>query len=208
MRAVLFDVDGVVVHGFHADPARQRRWNAHLAEDLGIDPEAFNETFIRGPFARDVIPGRRSLVAALEETLPTLGFTGSPLTVIAYWLSRDSQLNLPLLDQIRRLRRRGDAGLFLATNQEHLRAAHLWGTLGLGHVFDDIFHSARLGAAKPHSDFFEAVSKRLAPQEQPPLLFDDSPAVVDAANAFGWEAVLYGEIGDFVDHPWIAPRIS
>ena len=37
----------------------------------------------------------------------------------------------------------------MATNQEHMRAQWLWQTLRFGELFDDIFHSARVGHAKP-----------------------------------------------------------
>ena len=36
LRAVLFDVDGVLVHGYHARAERQRRWDEHMQADLGI----------------------------------------------------------------------------------------------------------------------------------------------------------------------------
>src|SRR5690606_14261503 len=114
------------------------------------------------------------------------------MSFIAYWLQRDSQLNQPLLAAIRQLRRASDAGpCYIATNQEHLRALHLWSTLGLQHIFDDMFYAAGLGAMKPDRAFFEAIASRLGRHEHPPLLFDDSPDVVDAARAYGWEAAVY-----------------
>ena len=38
-RALVFDVDGVLVHGYHARPERQRRWDENLLADLssGVD---------------------------------------------------------------------------------------------------------------------------------------------------------------------------
>lgn len=207
MRCVLFDVDGVIVHGFHADPGRRRRWDSHIEADLGVDPEVFSQRFIKGVFGRDVIIGRKSLVEALDEFLPDVGFRGSSLSFAHYWLARDSQLNLPLLDIVRRLRSAGGVKLMLATNQEHLRAQHLWGTLGLQHVFDDIFYSARLGIAKPDHGFFERLTERIGPQDEPPLPIDDSRQVIDAANAFGWEAVLYEDLADCTGHPWVARSI-
>ena len=104
-RALFFDVDGVVVHGFHARPERRRRWDETLSQDLGIEPDRFVEHFIRGPFEREVLLGHRSLLSALEEVLPKIGYDGSPMTLIDYWLRRDSQLNFQLLDLIARLRR-------------------------------------------------------------------------------------------------------
>jgi putative hydrolase of the HAD superfamily len=205
-RALFFDVDGVVVHGFHTRPERRRRWDDALSQDLGIEPSAFVEHFIRGPFERQVLLGQRSLVSALEEVLPKLGYAGSPMVLIDYWLSRDSQLNFQLLDLIARLRRTGIGPIYLATNQEHLRAFHLWSMLGLRMSFDDIFYAARLGVLKPQPAFFEAIDRQIGPQAEPPLFFDDSETVVQAARAHGWDAVLFDTIEDCAAHPWIAAQ--
>ena len=207
MRTVLFDVDGVLVHGYHAKPEKQRRWDEHMEADLGISPEAFKTTFIRGLFESHVIVGQMSLVNALEQVLPALGYSGSPLTLISYWLEHDAHVNHQLLDLVRRLRRTGSAKLCVATNQEHLRAFHLWNNLGFRTVFDDMFNSARLGAMKPDRAFFERISQLLGEQAEPPLMFDDSSAVIAAATEFGWEGVLFEEVGDCSGHPWIQKQL-
>lgn len=207
-RTVLFDVDGVLIHGWHEREDRRRRWDEHLKADLGIDPDAFIDHFIRERFIGGVITGKASLVDELERWLPTVGYTGSPMSFVSYWLHRDSQLNQPLLAAIRRLRTAPGIGrLYIATNQEHLRAFHLWSALGLQHVFDDIFYGARLKATKPDRAFFEAITSRIGPQDETPLMFDDSVAVVDAARAYGWDAVLYADLEDFTQHPWVAEKL-
>jgi putative hydrolase of the HAD superfamily len=207
--SVLFDVDGVLVHGMHEREDRRRRWDTHLLADLGVEPTVFVEQFVRKSFVIDVITGRTPLIDELERWLPTVGYVGSPMNFINYWLHRDSQLNQPLLNGIRRLRTATGVGpLYVATNQEHLRAFHLWSTLGLQHMFDDIFYSARLGATKPDRAFFDAIASRIGLQEEVPLMFDDSVAVVEAARAYGWDAVLYADLEDFTTYPWIAERLS
>jgi putative hydrolase of the HAD superfamily len=207
-RAVFFDVDGVVVHGFHARADRRRRWDENLAQDLGIDPAAFTEQFICGPFQREVLTGRVSLVQALTDVLPKIGYHGSPMQLIDYWLRRDSQLNLQLLDLISALRRVGVGPIYLATNQEHLRAFHLWTGLGLNAYFDDIFYAARLGALKPAPAFFEGILRSIGKQAEPPLFFDDSEAVVAGVREFGWEGVLFDQIDDCAAHPWIRAALD
>ena len=207
MRSVILDVDGVVVHGFHANPDKRRPWDVDLESDLGISRRELTEKFFMSPFASHVVTGRRSLIEALDEVLPGLGYRGSSMSFVSYWLERDSVLDAALLDAVARLRRTG-VRLFLATNQEHIRASHLWTTLGLHAQFDDMFYSARLGATKPHAAFFEAVSARIGAQQEPPLFFDDSPRNVDAAWTHGWEAVAYDGIGDFTGNPWVAARLE
>jgi len=207
-RALFFDVDGVVVHGYHTRPEKRRRWDEHILRDLEIEPDAFTQVFIEGPFVNEVLTGHRSLVAALNETLPQLGFRGSPMKLLDYWLLRDSQLNYQLLDLIRELRLIGGGPIYLATNQEHLRAFHLWSSLGLKAYFDDIFYSARLGVLKPQTGFFNRILEVIGAQSESPLFFDDSEAVVSGVAAFGWEGVLYESLESCTEHPWVAGLLN
>lgn len=206
MRALLFDVDGVLIHGFHVRESRRRRWDVHMKADLGIDPADFYEHFVQRILPEEVLTGRKSLINALEETLPRMHYHGSPMTVISYWLRRDTQLNMQLIDLLKALRASGQVRLYMATNQEDLRAFYLWDALGLQHLFDDIFNAARLGATKPDRAFFEAIAARIGPQDAPPLMFDDMPEVAAAATAFGWEGIHADDIEDIRKHPWIAAR--
>ncbi|QDZ10738.1 HAD-IA family hydrolase [Devosia ginsengisoli] len=206
-RAVFFDVDGVLVHGMHARPELSRRWDTALLADMGVDPERFTQEFIFGVFIKKVIVGKMSVIEALERHLPSLGYKGSPMVFHHYWLMQDSVLNQPLLDHIRVLRAQPDIRLFIATNQEHLRATWLWSHLGLSELFDDIFYSARAGIRKPEKGFFDFIDQRIGPQAEPPLFFDDTPKVIQGASAHGWEAVLFETLEDCTTHPWIAARL-
>jgi len=207
-RAVFFDVDGVLVHGYHARPELTRRWNEDLLADLGVDPDRFNEEFIFDIFIKRVVVGEMAIIDALERRLPGLGYKGSPMAFLHYWLSHDSTLNTDLIDTVRKLRAREDLKLYIATNQDHTRAQWLWHTLGLGELFEDIFYSARAGIRKPEKGFFDFIEHRIGPQAQPPLFFDDTPKVIDGARAHGWDAVLFNTDEDCTSHPWIAERLA
>ena len=207
-RAVFFDVDGVLVHGYHARPERQIRWDESLLADLGVDPERFRTEFIYDIFIKQVIIGQMPLIEALDRVLPSLGYAGSAMNFASYWLSHDSNVNQPLLEAIKRLRQAQDVRLYIATNQDHMRAQWLWLTLGFGEHFDDIFYSARLGALKPNPSYFAAVASRIGKQSEAPLFFDDREDVVAAARRAGWEAVLYNDHDDCLSHPWIAERLA
>jgi len=207
-RAVLFDVDGVLIHGYHFRPEKRVPWDANLAVDLGVDPDLFRTRFIFDVFVKQVIVGRMDVLEALGTVLPGLGYSGTPESFLDYWLSHDSVLNRDLLAIVRRLQQSGVCRLYVATNQEHRRADWLMTRLGLGDLFEDIFHSAKVGATKPHKPYFDWVSNRLGPQATPPLFFDDTPEVVRAARAHGWEAVEYNELSDVAGHPWIASIVT
>ena len=206
-RAVFFDVDGVLIDGIHARPELSRRWDTNLQADMGVDPERFTQEFIFDVFVKKVSVGKMSVIEALERYLPGLGYQGSPMVFHHYWLTHDCVLNAPLLDVVRRLKARSDVRLFIATNQEHLRATWLWSQVGLGELFEDIFYSARAGVRKPEKGFFDFIEQRIGPQTEPPLFFDDTPRVIDGARRHGWEAVLFDSVEDCTNHPWIAERL-
>ena len=172
-----------------------------------MDPERFTQEFIFDVFVKKVSVGKMSVIEALERYLPSLGYKGSAMVFHHYWLVQDSVLNEPLLDHVRTLKARNDTRLFIATNQEHLRATWLWSHLGLGELFEDIFYSARAGVRKPEKGFFDFVEHRIGPQSEPPLFFDDTPKVIDGARKHGWEAVLFNTVDDCTSHPWIAARL-
>ncbi len=181
-------------------------WDTYLEEDLGIGRDVF-QNFIQTIYIAEVLIGKKSFVNALEDALPTLGYKGSALDIAAYWINRDSYLNHPLLKHIKNLRGKGHK-VYLATNQEHLRAFYLWNSLGLNLLFDDIFYSARMGVTKPDAAFFKNISQKIDLTNATPLLFDDSPRVIEGATKFGWDATLFNTLDDFTNHPFIRTELG
>jgi putative hydrolase of the HAD superfamily len=205
-RAVLFDVDGVLVQGYHARPDQRGSWDKSL-RDFGMDPDRFQSEFIFDTFIKKVLIGQKSMIEALDRRLPGLGYKGSSMVFLKHWLTHDANLDQPLLALVRQLRNHSDVRLYLATNQDHTRAQWLWDTMGLSEIFEDIFYSARAGVRKPERGFFDFVEQRLGPQAEPPLFFDDTERIIEGARAYGWEAVLYENLEDCAKHPWIAARL-
>lgn len=192
MQIVLFDVDGVLINGYHARPELRKRWHENLQEDFGIDPDYFSETFFINPFSNKVLKGQMDLKDALAEWLPTVGYSGDPQTFMDYWLLKDSTLNSDLIEKIKLLKKSNSVRLFIATNQAHNRAKHLMETLGLKDYFEDIFYSAKMGVLKPNRDYFEYISDylKLSRGDQP-IIFDDTPEVLKTAKSCGWLAYEY-----------------
>ena len=184
VRCLMLDVDGVLVHGC---PEGNRGWSMRLQEDLGLSPEELEQ----GLFVRDwpeIVVGRMGLRPALERFLSEVGSSISAEALLHYWFAQDSRIDLAVLDDCRAARA-GGLAVYLATNQEHLRAAYLMQDMGLGTEVDGIFHSAQLGARKPSPEFY-AKAARLSGLPAPELLLvDDTAANVDAARAAGWQAV-------------------
>jgi putative hydrolase of the HAD superfamily len=205
---IFFDVDGVLIDGWHSKPERRKPWDAHLEQDLGIDRDAFRKSFFESPSGKFASPmhacvkGERDLKEALAGVLPSIGYNGSVDALVRYWFEKDSNINPEVFDAVKRLRRHGDVELYVATGQEHYRAAYLWNELGFSKHFKDIFYSARLGHLKGTPEFFAEVNRALgiAPDERP-LFFDDQEEIVSLARTAGWDACVFDTTDDILKHP-------
>jgi putative hydrolase of the HAD superfamily len=195
MQYIFFDVDGVLIQGYHIRPELRVCWDENLTADFGIDRQRFTDEFVFGPSFHEVIVGKKDLREALAAALPLLGCDADPQVFADYWLEKDSNINRPLLDKVKALKASGQVRLFIATNQAHDRARYLMDKLGFGEVFEDIFHSARVGTPKPERAYFQYVSDALRlPAHPKPIFFDDRPAVVSAAREFGWDAFEFLDV--------------
>ena len=206
-RAVIFDVDGVLVHGYHARPDLHETFDDKL-RGLGINADRFQRKFIHDIFMKRVLIGEVPMVEALDRRLRAFGYKGSTMTVLDLWMSHDCFPNSTMIETVQKLKGHPEIRLYLATNQDHSRAQFLWQSLGLKDIFEDMFYSARFGRTKAHKKFYEMAEERMPSSELPPLFFDDTPKVVDAARKHGWEAVLFDTVADWTNHPWIAARLK
>lgn len=183
---LFFDVDGVLINGFNAHPDYQNRWDTHLKQDLGIDPETFGAAFF-GPSFLEIITGKRDVLEALAETLSQLGSTVSARQLLDYWLTKDSVINHPVLELVKKLNLSDKYRLFIATNQEENRKNHLWNVMGFNRYFEDIFHSAKIGITKEEPAYFEMVATLTGQQPINLLMIDDRTSVLAAAKQAGWQ---------------------
>ena len=188
MTTIFFDVDGVLIHGYHAKPEFQKCWDEDLEADFNIKRRDFKNLFIHGPFVQQVLIGKKGLDEALQEVLPQIGYHGDPQRLIDYWMKRDANINHELIKYIDILSKCPEISLFIATNQEHIRAKYLMEEVGFGKYFTDIFYAARLGALKPDIRFYEEIERLHPAPKEEIIFFDDNQDVVDSAVKFGWEA--------------------
>ncbi|MCE7999806.1 MAG: HAD-IA family hydrolase [Rhodobiaceae bacterium] len=187
IRALVFDVDGVLVTG-HKDKGGW--WHVDMEKDLGLNPDLFQRHFFTKQWG-DIVGGRvgieEPLAMTLSEIAPQIGVED----LLDYWFQKDAGLNRDLVTALEDLRRRSNVGVSLATNQEHRRADYLWRELELEHHFDAIHYSADIGHAKPADEFFAAVENRTGFDGPHLLFFDDQERNVLAARGRGWQAHLW-----------------
>lgn len=212
---IFFDVDGVLIDGWHANPKHRRPWDASIEQDLGIDRKIFQQAlFVRADnqsqsLMVDCAAGKRDLKEVLSEILPKAGYHGTVDSFVTYWFEKDSHINPDVLGIVAQLRERSDVELYLATGQEHYRAAYLWNELGFSKYFKDMLYAAKLGHHKNTPEFFHAINKALdiTPAERP-LFFDDHEGTVQTANAAGWDAFVFETSQDLVSNARLRPYLS
>jgi len=180
----MVDVDGVLADG---RPEDGHRWDTSVEEDLGFTSASLHEHFF-APYWEDIVLGRAGLIEYLHIALQKIAPHVSPAEFVSYWFAKDARLVAPLLQEISAVRSAG-IRVYLATNQEHLRAAYLMEKLSLAEHVDDIFYSAQLGAKKPDSEFFARVQAAVGLSGEEILLIDDSLQNIDAALTAGWQAL-------------------
>lgn len=188
ISALIVDVDGVLVCG---RPSDGKPWASDIEDDLGFSVADLQREFFI-PHWNEIVIGRCGLADRLKPALAKIAPHLSYDDFVAYWFGNDARLNTKLLEELRQER---DAGkrVYLATNQEHVRAAHLIEVLGLGGHCDGIYYSAALGIRKPDRAFFEQVASLSGLPAEQLLLIDDTPANITAARASGWNAVQWLE---------------
>ncbi|MDD3182298.1 MAG: HAD-IA family hydrolase [Alphaproteobacteria bacterium] len=204
---LFMDVDGVLVEGYHANPAQRRSWDEDIYEDIGLARGELDD-FFHSRFG-SVLEGKTGLLESLQDYLLERGFQGSAQNVVKYWFEKDAKINPHLL---RLVKKSADNGvhIYLATNQEILRASYLWNTLGLNKIFREIFYSAKIGVTKSNPSFFERVNETLGmdPRKDFILFFDDCPANVRVANDAGWNGYVYENFASFTGNPHIQKILS
>jgi putative hydrolase of the HAD superfamily len=208
MRNILFDVDGVLINGYHAKPELCHYWDENIEHDLGIDRQHFKDNFIFKDFVSKVIVGKKDLFDALESYLPAANFNDDPQIVIDYWMENDAKVNHELIAEIKRIKQKGTDNLFIATNQEKTRANYLMKNVGFSEYFSDIFYAGKIGFLKPSDRYFQFIEDNLPKSEYKPVLFDDTQAIIDFANNRGWEAYQFDGVEDLNKCEYIKDILS
>lgn len=185
-KCLMLDVDGVLIDG---RPRDGLRWDTDLNKDMKVSSKALVDEFFKRDW-NDIVMGKKDLLPALSAVLNRIAPTVEAEDLITYWFQMDSRIVDAVLSDVRTARQYGVA-VYLATNQEHMRATYLMQTMGLCDEVDGIVYSAKAGSRKPQIEFYSFAERETGRQPHEMLLVDDTLPNVEAAQSAGWEAVLW-----------------
>lgn len=180
LRALLFDLDGTLVH---TDPLHFRIWKEALARHgIEIDEAAYARR-VSGrhnpEIVADLLPdlddaAARAFAASKEARFREVGTDLAPLPGVRALLRRARAAGL---------------ALGVVTNAPRRNAAFMLEVLGLADAFDAIGLGEDAEAAKPDPAPYRAMLARLDVAPGAAVAFEDSPSGVRSAVGAGLEVV-------------------
>lgn len=181
-EVILFDVDGVLVRNFN--DKKEFLWSLTIERDLGVTGAVMRDIF-SGRW-QDCLRGRADTKDHVRAVLAQHNMSLAAEDFIDYWHANDSHFEPAAMACVESLKGRR---VFMATNQDKLRADYLKKTIG--HLFEGIFAAADIGAMKPEEPFYEHIERALGIDPQNIIFFDDAASHVEAARRRGWDAYVY-----------------
>lgn len=185
IKAVLFDLDGIVV------TKRDKYFSVRYAEEHGVPLESVSEFFL-GRFKKCSM-GECDLKEEIAPYLPKWKWEGGVDEYLEYWFRTESGTDDTVLALIERLRASGYP-CYIATRQEKYRMQYLLGEMGLKDRFDGTFVTHEIGYEKSDERFWKHVEEKLGLAPEEILFFDDTQKNIDVAKSLGIDAHFYDGI--------------
>ena len=200
MKALIFDLDGVIVDTaeFHF-----RAWKK-ASEQFRFDLTREHNEKLKGISRSD----------SLKRILEWAGITvsGEEFERIMY---AKNQHYLSLVDGMTEedvlpgvkdfIRKSSDAGYLLAVGSASKNAPVILQKIGLVDDFDTIVDGNSVARAKPNPEVFTRAADLLGVPYEKCVVFEDSEAGIDAANAVGMASIGIGTEADLPRAAWVFP---
>jgi putative hydrolase of the HAD superfamily len=178
IEVVVFDLDGVVRHW---DPAV----NAAVEERHGLAPGSIIDTAFAPDLGQAAVTGTLDYdtwAARIGERL------GCPAAV-REWGEFRGRVDPDTVELVEAVRRGGCTTALLSNATTRLEED--LAVLGIDHLFDPIFNTARLGVAKPDHEVYRRVVAALGVPADRVVFTDDTPSWAEAATEVGLHGIPF-----------------
>lgn len=191
IKAVLFDLDGVVI------VKQEKLFSQRLAEMLQIPLENISEFFEKD--FRECSFGKADLKEKVLPFLKRWNFKGDVNEFLKFWFESEKEINKEVLKEMNKLRSER-IRCYIATRQEKYRKDYIWKELGLQDHFDGIFCTCDIGYDKWQKEYWNYVLAKLELEPREIAFFCDSMKNVESANNYGIKSYLYTGLPSLQDN--------
>jgi HAD superfamily hydrolase (TIGR01509 family) len=182
IRAVIFDIGGVLVRT--EDPEPRRAWERRFGlPDWGLAKIVFD-----GPISQRATVGQATEDEPWQAAAGQLGLSADELRQLRQDFWSGDRYDDALFDYIRALRPRYKTGI-ISNAWPGVRAIHQ--PKINGDTFDAILYSAEEGVAKPDPEIYRRALARLGVTGPEAVFVDDFLENVEAARALGLAGVHF-----------------
>jgi putative hydrolase of the HAD superfamily len=182
IRAVIFDIGGVLVRTEDLEP--RRKWERRF----GLPDWGLARIVFESPAAAQSTIGQAGPEAVWAAVAERLRLTPAELTELQADFWRGDVFDAALLAYLRSLRPRYKTGI-ISNAWVGMRAMHQ--PRLNGDTFDLIVYSAEEGLAKPDPAIYQRALERLGVEPAEAVFVDDMPENVEAARALGMAGVRF-----------------
>lgn len=184
IRAVIWDMGGVIIRGSDGGVSRER-----LARRLGMERAALEDIVFNSEPSRLSLLGKITEAAAWENVGDLIGLHGEKLTQARKEFFSGNQLDSELVAWIDSLRPRYKTGLL--SNAWAGTRQSLGARFAFLHVFDVSVFSDEVGMVKPAPAFYRWILERLDVLPEESVFIDDKLTNIEAARALRMSGIHF-----------------
>jgi len=184
LKAIIFDVGGVLIR------TQSRQGREKWAEKLGMEPWDFENFIFNGESGRQAQLGQKSFEEHWGWLGRHFGLSQETLAQMRRDFFAGDALNLPLVEQIKRIRRANYRTGLLSNFADDAR--QLWSEVFpfIDH-FDGIVISSEVGLMKPDPQIYLLAAEQVGVKPQEALFVDDFIENVEGARKVGMQAIHF-----------------
>jgi len=184
IKAVLFDIGGVLYHSVGVGP--RRKWE----QRLGLSKGQLAEIVFTNPVAWRATVGQATPDEVWQEVGKHLPLSAENLAALRVDFWRDGEWDLDLLGFIRAIKSKTKTG---TVSDAWLDARQNVKPYINANIFDVIVFSAEEGIKKPDPEIYQRTLSRLSVEPDEAIFVDDRLANVAGARQIGMQAIHHVE---------------